>query len=146
LKTITSELNNALEGREGSAKSVLTQLESFMGQLDSNKAGIVKAIRALNQLSISANEQRKTITPALDDLPAALESIDSQRQDLVKMLRALSKLGKVGTRVIKASKTATIDTLEQLQPVLTQFAKSGDDFANAFHVFLTYPFVDEAVG
>lgn len=146
LKSITGELNNALEGREGSARSVLTQLESFMGQLDDNKQGIVTAIRKLNQLSVSANKQRATITTALDELPSALESIDSQRADLVKMLKALSRLGNVGTRVIRASKAATIDSLEQLAPVLTQFAKSGDDFANAFHVFLTYPFVDESVG
>ena len=30
--------------------------------------------------------------------------------------------------------------------MLTQLAASGDDFTNAFHVFLTYPFVDEVVG
>ena len=30
--------------------------------------------------------------------------------------------------------------------MLTQLAAAGDDFANAFHVFLTYPFVDEVVG
>ena len=34
LKTIFSELNNALEGREPQVRSVLTQLRSFMGQLD----------------------------------------------------------------------------------------------------------------
>ena len=30
--------------------------------------------------------------------------------------------------------------------MLTELANSGDDFVNAFHVFLTYPFVDEVVG
>ena len=30
--------------------------------------------------------------------------------------------------------------------MLTQLAASGDDFTKAFHVFLTYPFVDEVVG
>ena len=30
--------------------------------------------------------------------------------------------------------------------MLSQFAASGDNFANAFNVFLTYPFVDEVVG
>ena len=30
--------------------------------------------------------------------------------------------------------------------MLSQLAASGDDFTNAFHVFLTYPFVDEVVG
>jgi phospholipid/cholesterol/gamma-HCH transport system substrate-binding protein len=55
-------------------------------------------------------------------------------------------LGNVGTRVIRASKTATIDALTQLQPVLSNLAKTGDDFAKSFNVFLTYPFVDEVVG
>lgn len=146
LKTISSELNNALEGREGSAKSVLTQLRDFMRQLDDNKAGIVRAIRSLNELSITANNQRKSITTALDELPSALSSLDRQRHDLVKMLRALSKLGNTGTRVIRATKGVTIDALQQLQPVLTELAKSGDDFVNGFHAFVTYPFVDEAVG
>jgi phospholipid/cholesterol/gamma-HCH transport system substrate-binding protein len=62
------------------------------------------------------------------------------------MLRAVSKLSDVGVRVIQASKDATIDSLQQLEPVLSQIAASGDDFVNAFHVFLTYPFVDEVVG
>lgn len=146
LKVISAELNKALAGREGSARSVLTQLDTFMGELDTNKQNIVTAIERLNELSKSANKQRETINAALDELPEALESLDSQRGDLVKMLEALSKLGNTGTRVIKASKTATIDALTQLQPVLTQLAATGDSFAEAFHVFLTYPFVDEAVG
>ena len=62
------------------------------------------------------------------------------------MLQALNQLGDVGVRVIKASKVATIDSLRQLQPVLNQLAASGDNFVKAFHVFLTYPFVDEVVG
>src|SRR3546814_11396728 len=62
------------------------------------------------------------------------------------MLKSLAELSDVGVRVISASKDVTIDALTQLQPVLTEFAKSGDNFADAFHVFRTYPFVDEAVG
>lgn len=146
LKTIASELNNALEGREDSARSVLNQIRVFARELDENKADIVDAIESLNRLAVTANQQTDDIERALDNLPAALRSLDRQRNDLVKMLQALNELGDVGTDVIRASKAATIDTLEQLQPVLTQLANTGDDFANAFHVFLTYPFVDEVVG
>ena len=146
LKTISSELNKALEGREGSARSVLTQLRVFTKQLDDNKADIVTAIESLDRLARAANAQKPAITSALDDLPGALDSLDSQRADLVKMLKALGRLGNVGTRVIRASKTATIDALTQLQPVLTNLAATGDDFAKSFNVFLTYPFVDEVVG
>jgi phospholipid/cholesterol/gamma-HCH transport system substrate-binding protein len=146
LKTITQELNNALEGREGTAKSVLRQVRDFMGQLDANKGDIVNAIEKLNRLALSIREEQPTIDAALEELPSALDSIDRQRRDLVRMLRSLEDLSSVGVEVIRASKTATIDSLEALNPVLSQLAASGDNFTKAFHVFLTYPFVDEVVG
>ncbi len=146
LKTIAQELNKAVSGREDSVRSVLSQIDTFTGSLDTNKAQIVDAIEALNRLALSAHQQEGNIDEALEELPSALTSIDGQRQDLVKMLQALDQLSNVGVRVIKASKSATIDSLRQLQPVLNQLAASGDDFVNAFNVFLTYPFVDEVVG
>ena len=146
LKTIAQELNKAVTGREDNVRSVLSQIDTFTGSLDTNKAQIVDAIEALNRLALSAHQQEGNIDEALEELPSALTSIDGQRQDLVKMLQALNQLSDVGVRVIKASKVATIDSLRQLQPVLNQLAASGDDFVNAFNVFLTYPFVDEVVG
>ena len=146
LKTITQELNLALEGREDSARSVLRNLRTFTGQLDDNKADIVDAIESLNRLAIAAEKQLPTIDKALEELPSALDSINRQRDDLVEMLAALNDLSDVAVDVIAESKDATITSLKRLNPVLTQLAASGDDFTNAFHVFLTYPFVDEVVG
>ncbi len=146
LKTITQELNLALEGREESARSVLEQLRVFTGQLDENKEDIVDAIESLNRLALAAEKQLPTIDKALEELPSALDSIDRQRDDLVEMLTALDSLSSVAVDVIAQSKDATITSLERLDPVLTQLAASGDDFTNAFNVFLTYPFVDEVVG
>ncbi|MFC6288091.1 MCE family protein [Nocardioides sp. GCM10027113] len=146
LKTIASELNEALEGREDSAKSVLSQIELLMSQLDDGKGDIVRAIESLNRLAISVNEQTDDIDLALEEMPSALRSLDKQRDDLVRMLKALNRLGDVGVRVIRESKRSTIESFRQLSPVLTELGNAGDDFANAFHVFLTYPFVDEVVG
>ena len=146
LRTIARELNLALEGREGTARSALDQIRTLMTQLDDHKADIVNAIDKLNDLSVAINKQRDTIDATLEELPSALTSIDKQRKDLVKMLHALADLSDVGVRVVRASKDATIDSLQQLTPVLGQIAASGDDFVNAFNVFLTYPFVDEVVG
>jgi phospholipid/cholesterol/gamma-HCH transport system substrate-binding protein len=145
-QTITQELNHALEGREGAARSVLTQVRTLVTQLDDNKGDIVNAIESLNRLAISVRREQPTIDAALEDLPSALDSIDKQRGDLVTMLEALNELSAVGVDVITRSKASTINALEQLTPVLSQFAASGDNFVNAFNVFLTYPFVDEVVG
>lgn len=146
MKTIASEVNNALEGREGSARSVLTQIDTFVRSLDSRKQDIVAAIESLNRLALQVRRQQGSIDNALEQLPSALLSLDRQRGDLVRMLQALNRLGDVGVRVIQRSKATTIESFRQLQPVLTQLAASGDNFVKAFNVFLTYPFVDEVVG
>jgi phospholipid/cholesterol/gamma-HCH transport system substrate-binding protein len=146
LKTISYELNNALHGRESDVKSVLSQLDSFMKQLDTNKLQIVRAIESLNRLAVSLNKEQGTIKLALDDLPKAIASVNAQRDDLVKMLKALADLSSVGTRVIRDSKVATIDSLRSLAPTLTKLAEAGNALPKALQVFLTYPFVDAVVG
>lgn len=146
LKTISQELNQALTGREGAARSVLTQVDTLMANLDAGKADLVGAIESLDRLARTAQKQQGTIDAALEELPSALDSLDRQREDLVTMLRSLNELGDVGVRVIEQTKDATISTLAQLEPTLRQLARSGDSFVKAFHVFLTYPFVDEVVG
>ena len=73
LKTIASELNNALEGREDSRQvGASARSRTLMSQLDENKADIVDAIEALNRLSVSVSDQIGTIDAALEELPSAL--------------------------------------------------------------------------
>jgi len=146
LKTIAHELNLALDGHESAARSVLNQIRTLMTQLDENKGDIVNAIDSLDALAVSVRKQQGSIDQALEQLPSALTSLDKQRHDLVRMLKSLDRLGNVGVRVIKASKDSTIQTVRQLDPVLTELSNAGDDFVKSFNVFLTYPFVDEVVG
>ncbi len=146
LKTITNELNNALEGREASVKSVLRQMRTLMTQFDRSKEDIVTTIERVNSLAISANRRTADIDLALEELPSAIASVDRQRDDLVRMLEALNELSAVGTQVIEASKQGTIESLNALAPTLTELAKSGDDLANSLQIILTYPFMDGVVG
>jgi virulence factor Mce-like protein len=146
LKTIVSELNNTFEGREDEVRSVLNQIRSFMTQLDQNKESIVAAIENTSRLAVEIQKQDGAIKSALDDVPDALRSVNRQRDDLVKLLEALERLSGVGVRVIRASKESTINTLRDLGPVLEGFARAGKNFPESFQVFLTYPFVDAAVG
>jgi phospholipid/cholesterol/gamma-HCH transport system substrate-binding protein len=146
LKTIATEVNKALSGRETDVKSMLRQISEFMKQVDDNKDEIVTALKRVNDLSVSLNRQKGTLDLALSNLPEAISSIDRQRDDLVKMLRALADLSDVGTKVIQESKAATIDSLAALAPTLNKLAEGGDDFPRSLEIALTYPFVDAIVG
>jgi phospholipid/cholesterol/gamma-HCH transport system substrate-binding protein len=69
-----------------------------------------------------------------------------QRKQLTAMLTALSDLGKVGSRVIGASKADTVANLKALQPTLTKLADAGANLPNALEMALTYPFPAAATG
>lgn len=145
LKTITVELNKALDGRETRVKSLLTELNTFIGGLDEQREDIVRALRGIDRLAKRLGNEKKTIARAVDTLPPALKVLADQRRDLTKMLTALSRLGKTGTRVVRASHADTVANLKALRPILAQLNKAGADLPNSLELLTTYPFPRNAV-
>ncbi|GAA4048719.1 MCE family protein [Streptomyces shaanxiensis] len=145
LKTITVELHKALDGRENRVKSLLKELNAFLGGLDEQKKDIVRALEAVDRLSKRLGKEKKTIAEAVDTMPPALKVLADQRRDLTRMLTALSQLGRTGTRVINASHEDTIANLRALRPILRQLNKAGDDLPNSLELLTTYPFPRNAV-
>lgn len=146
LKTITVELNKALDGRENRVRSLLKELNTFIGGLDDQRKDIVRALKAVDRLSGRLGKEKKTIARAVDTMPPALKVLADQRRDLTKMLTALSKLGKTGSKVVNASHDDTVANLKQLRPILQQLNKAGDDLPNSLELLTTYPFPRNVVG
>ncbi|WP_458247039.1 MCE family protein [Streptomyces sp. MAI_2237] len=140
LKTITVELNKALDGRENRVRSLLKELNTFVGGLDEQKADIVRAIKAVDRLAGRLGKEKETIAKAVDTMPPALKVLAGERRKLTKMLTALSKLGKTGTKVVEASHDDTVANLKQLRPILRQLNKAGSDLPNSLELLTTYPF------
>ncbi|TLS43834.1 MCE family protein [Streptomyces montanus] len=145
LKTITVELNKALKGRENRVKSLLKELNTFLGGLDEQRADIVRALQGIDRLAKRLGKEKKTIARAVDTMPPALKVLADQRRDLTRMLTALSKLGTTGTKVVNASRDDTVANLKQLRPILQQLNKAGDDLPNSLELLTTYPFPRNAV-
>ncbi|MGI5407906.1 MCE family protein [Streptomyces chartreusis] len=145
LKTITVELNKALEGRENRVGSLLKELNVFLGGLDEQKQDIVRALKAVDRLAKRLSREKSTIAAAVDAMPPALKVLADQRRDLTRMLTSLSKLGKTGTRVVNASHDDTVANLRQLRPILQQLNKAGDDLPNSLELLTTYPFPRNAM-
>jgi phospholipid/cholesterol/gamma-HCH transport system substrate-binding protein len=144
LQIITQELNKALTGNEPAIRSVLTELNTFVGTLDQNKQKIVTAITAVDALAKKLNAQKATLATAIDSLPNSISTLDKQRAALVKTLQALSQLGSTATRVITASQKDLVANLQSLYPTLTKLAQAGEDLPKSLQVLFTYPFPDQA--
>jgi phospholipid/cholesterol/gamma-HCH transport system substrate-binding protein len=146
LKTINVELSKAMAGRESDIKGAIHQLDTFIGGLDQQKADIVRALDGLDHLSATLAAQKDDLATAIDNLGPGLKVLADQRKALTRMLTALSDLGKVGTRVIRASKADTVANLKALQPTLTKLADAGANLPKALEIALTYPFPAAATG
>jgi phospholipid/cholesterol/gamma-HCH transport system substrate-binding protein len=140
LQTINRELGLALEGRESSVRSTLTELDTFLGGLDAQRSEINRALDSANTLASTLAARTGTIETALDTIGPGLDVINQQRDLLVSMLQGLARLGDVGTRIINQSAADTVADLQLLQPILTQLAAAGPDLAGSLDLLLTYPF------
>jgi len=145
LQTINKELGEALQGRETAVRSTLTELDSFIGGLDVQKAEINRALDSANTLAGTLAARTATIDTALADIGPGLDVINQQRDLLVSMLQSLARLGDVGTRIINRSAADTVADLKLLQPILTQLAAAGPDLAGSLDLLLTYPFPASSV-
>ena len=140
LQTINQELSKALTGRETDIRDLLAQLNTFIGGLDEQKAEIVRALEGLDRLTATLVAQRSTITGALDTVGPGLKVLADERKQFTQMLAALAELGEVGTRVINASRQATVANLRALQPILANLAAAGNNLPGALELLFTYPF------
>ncbi|MFC5731309.1 MULTISPECIES: MCE family protein [Nocardioides] len=144
LGTITEEANLVMSGREDRLKSLLTSLNSVVGTLDQQKADIINALESLNNLTATLNAEKDTIGEALDATGPAIEVLAAQHDELISMLSALDRLGKVGTRVINASKEDVLKILKDIGPVLRKLREADEQLAPGLNLMVSFPFPQSA--
>lgn len=145
LRDVVREVNAATSGNEPQLRSLLTRLELVTGQLDSQRASIVRAIDGLGRLSTSLSGQTANIATALDQLGPGIEVIEQQRTQLVDMLRALDRLSGVAVHTVNRGRDDLLADLRALTPTLRQLAEAGDNIPKSLQILLTYPFPDYAL-
>ncbi|HWO62039.1 MAG TPA: MCE family protein [Umezawaea sp.] len=145
LQDIAKELNAATEGNEPEIRSLLTNLDTLVTQLDGHKAEITRALDGVNRLGGTLNAQRDQIGGVLDTLEPGLKVLADQRTQLVTLLQALDELSGVAVDTVNRSKDDLVADLKALTPTLQKLAEAGTNLPNALQLLFTYPFPDAAV-
>ncbi len=140
LGTITHEANLVMSGREDRLRAMLGSLEGVVGTIDQQKADIIHAMESMNNLAQTLNAEKDTIGGALDAAGPAIEVLSAQHDELIAMLGSLEELGRVGTRVINASKEDVLAMLEELYPVLDGLNQAGTQLAPGLNLLVSFPF------
>lgn len=141
--TITTELNKAMSGNQPQIRSLLSEVNTLTTNLDAHRSDITAALQGLDSLSATLHARDTQIGFVLDNLKPGLQVLTQERDQLVTMLNSLHNLSGVAVQTINASKSATIEDLTALQPILTNLATAGKALPQALQVLVTYPFSDQ---
>ena len=145
LKTISTELNQALAGNVPEVRDLLSRLGTLVGDLDAHRSDITAALDGLNQLSATLAARNQQIDTVLSDLSPGLSVLSEQRQQLVTMLQSLDTLSGVAVDTVNASQADLVADLKGLAPTLQRLADAGQDLPDSLQVLVTYPFTDQVL-
>ncbi|MET7745646.1 MCE family protein [Streptomyces sp. NPDC005385] len=145
LKTITTELNSALGGREPQIRSTLKRVDTLVTDLDEHRGDITDALDGVNRLASTLATRKEDVSTVLTDLSPGLKTLEDQRGSLLTMLRSLDTLSDTAVSTVNASKDDMIADLKAIAPSLKALADAGTDLPDSLQVLLTYPFTDEVL-
>lgn len=126
IKTITTEVNKILGGREGTVRSLLAETRTFVTGLDGQKNSIVKAITQMDRLAEKFRAGNDTVAGALEALPSALKVVREQREQLVKTLESLGRFGdRTAEFLEQGGGRDLVRNVAALRPTLKGLADAG---------------------
>ena len=95
LQEINQTFATALAGRENDMRSLLTQLDTFIAQLNAQTDDIITATESLNALAGQVAAKDQTVDRALTTIPQALAVLADTRTKLADAIDALGKFSAI---------------------------------------------------
>ncbi|MGE0781283.1 MCE family protein [Mycolicibacterium sp.] len=145
IQDITRAFSTAFAGREQDLRSLIGQLDQFIGSLDRQSADIVTATSSLNRLVAQFADREPVLDGALRTLPEALTVLKEQRTALADALDAFGKFSAVTADAVNQTKESLVAELENLGPVLHSLGDAGPALTRSLSFFTTFPWPKETL-
>jgi phospholipid/cholesterol/gamma-HCH transport system substrate-binding protein len=127
LRTIAVELNKVIDGKHGDPRVLLKSLNDTLSAFNSRTADIDKTLAALDSLSGTLVNRQGTLNAALRDTAPAAKLLAEQTDKFSQLLARVVALGKVGDRIVKATRDDMVAALKSAQPVLDALISVSTD-------------------
>lgn len=140
VQDITEAFSTAFTGRELDLRSLLEQLDKFVGYLDDQKDDIIAATESLNNLVGRFAEQKPVVDKALRTIPDALAVLKDERENIADALAEISKFGALATDSVNNTKENFVKELKDLGPVIQSLGDAGPALTRSLGFYGTFPF------
>jgi phospholipid/cholesterol/gamma-HCH transport system substrate-binding protein len=140
VQDITEALSTAFAGRADDLRSLIVQLDKYVGYLNDQKDDIIAAADSLNNLVGQIAAQKPVVDKALKTIPDALAVLSDQRKTIADAITQLGKFSALTADTVNQTKGALVRELTDVGPVLKSLADAGPALTRALGVLPTYPF------
>jgi phospholipid/cholesterol/gamma-HCH transport system substrate-binding protein len=140
VQDITKALSTAFGGREDALRTLLSQVDTFIGRINAQTQDLIAATDSLNALVGKFAAQKPVVDRALDTIPDALETINDEREILIDALDQLGEFSALAADSVNQTSEAIVAELEDLGPVLQSLGDAGRSLTRSLGLFTTYPF------
>ena len=145
LRTIAVELNKVIDGKHGDPRVLLKSLNDTLSAFNSRTADIDKTLAALDSLSGTLVNRQATLNAALQETAPAAKLLAEQTDKFSQLLARVVQLGKVGDRIVKATRDDMVAALKSAQPVLDALISVSKDIGPTLSELVAFgKFFDKA--
>ena len=145
LQDIIATLSTAFGGRAEELRSLITQVDRFVGYLNDQTGDIIGATDSLNNLVGQFAAQKPVLDRTLRVLPDALDVLKQEKDHLTEALAQLGKLSALAADSVNQTKENLVNILKQLGPVLNSLANAGPDLTRSLSLLATFPWPNETL-
>jgi phospholipid/cholesterol/gamma-HCH transport system substrate-binding protein len=145
LQDIDKAFATAFAGREQDLRSLIGQIDEFVGHLNDQTPDIIAATDSLNNLVGQFAEQKPVVDNALRTIPDALAVLKDQRENLAEALDQFGKFSALTADSVNQTKENLVKELKDVGPVLESLANAGPAMTRSLSLLATYPWAKENV-
>ncbi|MDT9592478.1 MCE family protein [Nocardioides zeae] len=138
IQTIVSELNTALDGRVGSARSLITQTDVFLAEVLASTQEIDRVLTSLAAASQTLDEREGTIDAALRDLRPAAATLTENTEELATLLESADALAITADDLVRTTRDDLVLIVDELGPVLDTVLAAEDQLLPALDDLATF--------
>lgn len=145
IQDITKAFATAFTGRADDLRSLIKQLDEFIGHLDQQKVDIIAATDSLERVTGQFGDHKPIIDEALHTIPAALSMLKDHRDSLVQAFDRLGKFNALAATSAEQTKKSLAEELKDLGSVLDSLANAGPALTRSLSLLSTYPWPKENI-
>ncbi|MBI3213828.1 MAG: MCE family protein [Mycobacterium sp.] len=139
VQDVTAAFATAFAHRETDLKSLIGQIDQFVGHLNAQTDDIISATESFNGLVGQVAEQKPVLDRAIKTIPDALAVLADQRGHLVEAVDAFGKFSALATDTTNQTKENLAKELREVAPVLESLANAGPDLTRSLDFLGTFP-------